>query len=113
MIWLTSSSRCTGWFYVSLTQVELFGKKKLVEVVSLPDWSVYKPMGIFLIDCCGKPQPIVFGATLRQVVLGSKRKQAEQAMKSKPVSGSSVSASVPAFIFMPLVPVLISLHGAR
>ena len=65
-------------YWLVLCQLDTGGviweEETLVEVVSLPDWSVYKPMGIFLIDCCGKPQPIVFGATLRQVVLGSKRK---------------------------------------
>lgn len=64
--------------------------------------------GIFLIgDRCGMPQPVVVGSMPGQKVLDVERKQVEQAMKNKSVSGSPPrehSPSFPAFTFLSWVP---------
>ena len=55
------------------------------------DWVVGKPVAIFLIsDYREKAQPHLGGAIPGPVVQGSIRKQAEQAMRNKPVSSISL-----------------------
>ena len=65
--------------------------------------------GIFLIsDWWGRAQPIVGGAIPGQVVLGSIRKQAEQAMRNKPLSSTP---PWPLYHSCLQVPALTSLSG--
>jgi hypothetical protein len=63
--------------------------------IPLPDWPVGKPVGFSsLVIDGGRPRPLwagvahLGGAIPGLVVLGSVRKQAEQAMGSKPVSST-------------------------
>ena len=62
-----------------------------------PDWPVGKSVGNFL-EGCERAQLNVFSATPGLSVLGALRKQAEQAMMSKPVS------SIPPWPLLQLLP---------
>ena len=90
---------CAGQFYVQLTHARIIWKEEASILKCLYEIQL---QDIFLIsDLWGKAQPMVGGTIPGLVVLGSIRKQAEQAMVSKPVRTLLQGLGISSFLQVP------------
>lgn len=72
-------------------KLESFGKWKLQSrKVPLPPWPVGKQSLLLTDNSCGRVQVTVDSATAGLVGVGAVRKKAEQTMRSRPVSGTTL-----------------------